>query len=844
MAYYAIPKHNIVFNLNDFTNNEEEALTIFTANNRYIKRGGDSIYGSYFWFNTHVFKSTTQFQNNIKINDSTINIYDINNNVVGSFDNQGNIVCKKINNIDDSKFIFLENVTSDIQEQLNFNQSNITTINNTTIPNINQNILTNLNSINLFNNTTIPNINQNILTNLNSINLIDNTTIPNINQNILTNLNSINLINNTSIPTINQNISTNLNSINLINNETIPASVVTSKNYTDTSISSLIANSPSTMDNLFEISQLLTANINSIADIIKAIDDQALLLQGNINLKSDTIYVNNQNSILQTDINTINSNISNVDNVSDLLKPISNLTQTALDTINFNVSNVDNVSDLSKPISNLTQIALNTINSNISNVNNVSDLLKPISNLTQTALNTINNNISNVDNVSDLLKPISNLTQTALNTINSNISNVDNVSDLLKPISNLTQTALNTINNNISNVNNVSDLSKPISNLTQTALNTINTNINNNYNMLNVVDITQQSLIDLNNSNRILDISNVQTQVTNNSGFITSLNSTVSNLQSQITSNDTDILNNYNAQQSLINLNNINRIIDINNRVLQTEYDTNKINVENQIESNDTDILNIQNSINSLPNNTALTGVTTLDKIKLLSDTVDKECLIYFDNTNDCSMINSIHHGITGKNLCLNTLYGGNIIIGLNSQLILGANKGIDFNNGTITNFNKSDINLDLVTNESKTTMFSEPHFTGNTEIDELSIGNAIYQNGWVLPIIRARISFNSDGAVITPIYIINIGTRTYISKGYYRFFFDTGPFGIAPPNINYEVNCVGNYQGDTGYNGIMAYNISNLTINSFDIKQYRLGLSGSAENHDPGGFTSISVSW
>ena len=822
MAYYAIPKHNIVFNLNDFTNNEEEALTIFTANNRYIKRGGDSIYGSYFWFNTHVFKSTTQFQNNIKINDSTINIYDINNNVVGSFDNQGNIVCKKINNIDDSKFIFLENVTSDIQEQLNFNQSNITTINN----------------------TTIPNINQNILTNLNSINLIDNTTIPNINQNILTNLNSINLINNTSIPTINQNISTNLNSINLINNETIPASVVTSKNYTDTSISSLIANSPSTMDNLFEISQLLTANINSIADIIKAIDDQALLLQGNINLKSDTIYVNNQNSILQTDINTINSNISNVDNVSDLLKPISNLTQTALDTINFNVSNVDNVSDLSKPISNLTQIALNTINSNISNVNNVSDLLKPISNLTQTALNTINNNISNVDNVSDLLKPISNLTQTALNTINSNISNVDNVSDLLKPISNLTQTALNTINNNISNVNNVSDLSKPISNLTQTALNTINTNINNNYNMLNVVDITQQSLIDLNNSNRILDISNVQTQVTNNSGFITSLNSTTSNLQSQITSNDTDILNNYNAQQSLINLNNINRIIDINNRVLQTEYDTNKINVENQIESNDTDILNIQNSINSLPNNTALTGVTTLDKIKLLSDTVDKECLIYFDNTNDCSMINSIHHGITGKKLCLNTLYGGDIVIGLNSQLILGANKGIDFNNATITNFNKSDINLDLVTNESKTTMFSEPHFTGNTEIDELSIGNAIYQNGWVLPIIRARISFNSDGAVITPIYIINIGTRTYISKGYYRFFFDTGPFGIAPPNINYEVNCVGNYQGDTGYNGIMAYNISNLTINSFDIKQYRLGLSGSAENHDPGGFTSISVSW
>ena len=59
---------------------------------------------------------------------------------------------------------------------------------------------------------------------------------------------------------------TNLNSINIINNSTIPASIVTSKTYTDTSISSLIANAPSTMDNLYEISQLLTTNINSIGD--------------------------------------------------------------------------------------------------------------------------------------------------------------------------------------------------------------------------------------------------------------------------------------------------------------------------------------------------------------------------------------------------------------------------------------------------------------------------------------------------------------------------------------------------------------------------------------------------
>ena len=82
-----------------------------------------------------------------------------------------------------------------------------------------------------------------------------------------------------------------------------------------------------------------------------------------------------------------------------------------------------------------------------------------------------------------------------------------------------------------------------------------------------------------------------------------------------------------------------------------------------------------QNDLIAFPNNTTFTGTTIINKIELPSDTVDKECLMYYDNTNDCTMINSIHHGVNGKPICLNTVYGGDIIIGSNSKLISPCNK-------------------------------------------------------------------------------------------------------------------------------------------------------------------------
>ena len=115
--------------------------------------------------------------------------------------------------------------------------------------------------------------------------------------------------------------------------------------------------------------------------------------------------------------------LSNVDNTSDVNKPISTATQTALNLkadINnptftgtvggitkamVGLSNVDNTSDVNKPISSATQIALDT----------KAPLASPTFTGTVSGITKSMVGLSNVDNTTDLLKPISTATQSALN---------------------------------------------------------------------------------------------------------------------------------------------------------------------------------------------------------------------------------------------------------------------------------------------------------------------------------------------------------------------------------------------------------------------------------------------
>jgi hypothetical protein len=161
--------------------------------------------------------------------------------------------------------------------------------------------------------------------------------------------------------------------------------------------------------------------------------------------------------------------LSNVDNTSDVNKPVSTATQNALDlkapiaspTFTGTVSgvtkamvglgNVDNTSDVNKPISSATQTSLDT----------KAPIASPTFTGTVSGITKAMVGLGNVDNTSDVNKPISSATQTALDTkaplasptFTGTVSgitksmvglgNVDNTTDLLKPISTATQTALN-----------------------------------------------------------------------------------------------------------------------------------------------------------------------------------------------------------------------------------------------------------------------------------------------------------------------------------------------------------------------------------------------------------------
>ena len=259
--------------------------------------------------------------------------------------------------------------------------------------------------------------------------------------------------------------------------------------------------------------------------------------------------------------------LSNVDNTSDINKPISSATQTALnskyDASNpagyVNAAGAAAAAPVQSVAGKVGVVILTKVNVGLGNVDNTSDLNKPISTATQTALNAkldasqvgLPNGAASLDGtgkvpstqlpsyVDDVLEfanlaafPVTGETSkiyVALDTnkcyrwsgaayieispseVNSvagktgivtlakadvGLSNVDNTSDANKPISTATQTALNAKEDSItagttsqywrgdkswqtldktavglSNVDNTSDANKPISTATQTALN-------------------------------------------------------------------------------------------------------------------------------------------------------------------------------------------------------------------------------------------------------------------------------------------------------------------------------------------------------------------------------------
>jgi methionine aminopeptidase len=249
--------------------------------------------------------------------------------------------------------------------------------------------------------------------------------------------------------------------------------------------------------------------------------------------------------------------LPNVDNTADLAKPVSTATQAAInaavagvggDTIaddlaehladvanphgvtkaQVGLSNVDNTTDIAKPVSDATQAAINAAVAGVgagtiaddlaghvadhanphvvtkaqvglSAVDNTADLAKPVSSAQQLAINipgaaaaaaqadidghqaNTNNphattkaqlGLANVDNTSDINKPVSTATQAAINAAVAGVDGGTIAEDLAEHLADHANPhAVTKVQIGLPNVDNTADLAKPVSSAQQAAIN-------------------------------------------------------------------------------------------------------------------------------------------------------------------------------------------------------------------------------------------------------------------------------------------------------------------------------------------------------------------------------------
>ena len=243
-------------------------------------------------------------------------------------------------------------------------------------------------------------------------------------------------------------------------------------------------------DNIYNIIEskqpLLISGFN-----IKTINNKSILGPGDMELGSGSVNTDKKSLGLE-----------NVDNTSDLNKPVSTYTQNALNNkqdvlvSSINIKTLNNSTLLGSG-----NIEINKVGLGLSNVDNTSDLNKPVSVPVQNALDSKQDVLVSSINI----KTLNNSTllgngNIEINKVGLGLSNIDNTSDLNKPVSIPVQNELNhkqdilvssinikTLNNStllgsgnieinkvglgLSNVDNTSDLNKPVSNSVQNALN-------------------------------------------------------------------------------------------------------------------------------------------------------------------------------------------------------------------------------------------------------------------------------------------------------------------------------------------------------------------------------------
>ena len=209
------------------------------------------------------------------------------------------------------------------------------------------------------------------------------------------------------------------------------------------------------------------ASNKAYVDAAKTLDATSIL-NGKIRLTGDLTGSADNPSIalgaitdakIAAGINPTKVGLGNVNNTSDLLKPISSATQTALDDKAGN-SALALKAPLDSPTFSGTVSGISKSMVGLNNIDNTTDLLKPISIAGQSALDlkasiialnlkanstdlAFKADITDLNLKAPLASPTFTGTVSGISKSMIGLANVDNTTDLLKPISSSTQTALN-----------------------------------------------------------------------------------------------------------------------------------------------------------------------------------------------------------------------------------------------------------------------------------------------------------------------------------------------------------------------------------------------------------------
>ena len=141
--------------------------------------------------------------------------------------------------------------------------------------------------------------------------------------------------------------------------------------FVKNNIHNLIGGAPGALDTLQEIATAIDNSANFAGEMINR-----LALKANLQSPDFTGEVSFDNTTSVSGLVKSDVGLGNVDNTSDLLKPISNLVQNAL----------DDKADSINPIFSGNVQGVTKTHVGLSNVNNTSDANKPISTATQSAL--------------------------------------------------------------------------------------------------------------------------------------------------------------------------------------------------------------------------------------------------------------------------------------------------------------------------------------------------------------------------------------------------------------------------------------------------------------------------